>query len=148
MDTDDKYIVFRLNTQLFAVSIEQISSIEKLQPITTLPKTKEYVKGVINYRGVTTPIFDLKKRLNMVEAEITKDNRLLIAHFDGLQVGLLVDSATEVINIEKSNIQPVPEIIGEVKDTFISGIAKLDDRFVTLLALEEILQIKEEIIVI
>lgn len=148
MDTDDKYIVFRLNTQLFAVSIEQISSIEKLQPITKLPKTKDYVKGVINYRGVTTPILDLKKRLNIAETEITKDNRLLIAHYDDLQVGLLVDSATEVIDIEKSDIQPVPEIIGEVKDTFISGIAKLDDRFVTLLALEEILQIKEEIIVI
>lgn len=148
MDTQAKYIVFRLNSQTFAVNIKQISSIERYQPITKLPKTEEYIRGVINYRGETTPILDLKKRLNMADSEITKENRLLIAQFDNVQVGLLVDSATEVIDIANSNIHPVPEMIGQVTDTFISGIAKLEKRFLTLLDLEQILQVTEEVEVI
>ena len=143
MEKSSKYIVFQLNDQAFGVNVKQISSIERLQNITKLPRTRTFIKGIINHRGETTPVIDLKARLDMDEKQTTEDNRFLIVQMDNMQVGLLVDAATEVIDIHSTIIKPAPEIIGEEKETFIEGIAKFENRVLTLLDLQQILDFNE-----
>lgn len=143
MEKSSKYIVFQLNDQAFGVNVKQISSIERLQNITKLPRTRTFIKGIINHRGETTPVIDLKARLDMDEKQTTEDNRFLIVQMDNMQVGLLVDAATEVIDIHSTIIKPAPEIIVEEKETFIEGIAKFENRVLTLLDLQQILDFNE-----
>lgn len=143
MDKSSKYIVFLLNDQAFGVKVKQISSIERLQNITKLPRTQDFIKGIINHRGETTPVIDLKARLDKAKKQTNKDNRFLIVQMDNMQIGLLVDAATEVIDIPSTVIKPAPEIIGEEKETFIEGIAKFENRVLTLLDLQQILDFNE-----
>lgn len=139
MEELTKYIVFKLNDQDFAVNVQQISSIEHPQTITKLPNSLYFIKGIINHRGEAIPVVDLKARLNMSDNQPTRDNRFLIVQMGHKHISLLVDSATEVFDIHSSLIVPAPEITGQEQETFIYGIAKLEERLITLLDLEQIL---------
>ncbi|MHA6250900.1 chemotaxis protein CheW [Oceanobacillus sp. CAU 1775] len=138
-----KYITFKLNDQFFGIKINFIRSIERLRTITPLPKTHNYIKGIINQRDQLTPIIDLKKRLNMAESEASEHNRFLIVQNEDIQVGLLVDAATEVIDISASVIQAAPEIISNDSESYIYGIAKLEDYLLTLIDIEQLLDFKK-----
>lgn len=143
MEEITKFIVVKLKEQSYGVDVQQVLSIERLQKITVVPRTSEFIKGVIQIRGEMTPIIDLKERLLIGETEPTDDNRILIIHIDDVQVGLIVDVATEVIDIDTEVIEPAPRIIGGVQDTFLKGVAKLDKELLILLDIERILDLNE-----
>lgn len=107
-----KFIVLKLKEQSYGVNVQQILSIERLIEITEVPRSSPFIKGVINLRGETTPVIDLKERLQIDGAEQTDDTRILIVKLDDVQVGLIVDSATEVIDIDPAIIEPAPKKIG------------------------------------
>ncbi|WP_085991329.1 chemotaxis protein CheW [Oceanobacillus senegalensis] len=137
------YIIFKLADQSFGVEVNQVISIEHLQEITEIPRTSHFIKGITYIRDETTPILDLKERLLMKEIESTKDTRILVVHINNLQIGLIVDAASEVKDIDVAFINPAPSIIGGVDDTFVQGIAKLDEGLLTLLDLETIIDSSE-----
>lgn len=138
-----KYIVVKLKEQSYGVSVQQVLSIERLQEITAVPRSSAFIKGVINLRGETTPVIDLKERLEIGGTDPTDDSRVLVVEMDGVQIGLIVDSATEVIDIDPLVIEQPPEIIGGVHDVYLNGVAKLEKRLLILLNLERILDLKE-----
>lgn len=138
-----KFIVLKLKEQSYGVNVQQILSIERLIEITEVPRSSTFIKGVINLRGETTPVIDLKERLQIDGAEQTDDTRILIVKLDDVQVGLIVDSATEVIDIDPAIIEPAPKIIGGVHEIYLKGVAKLDDRLLVILDLERILDLSE-----
>lgn len=140
MEYVSKYIVFKLKDEEYGVNVEQIRSIERLQEITTVPHASDFIKGVINLRGEITPIIDLKERLNMGETDYTDQTRILIVIMNHIQVGLVVDAATDVIDIEDSVIDTVSKIFSH---EYLKGIAKLDDRLLILLNLDNILNPEE-----
>ncbi|GGA62887.1 chemotaxis protein CheW [Ornithinibacillus halotolerans] len=137
--SEKKVIVFQLKDEEFAVSVQQIGSIERIQPITRVPNTPEFVKGVINLRGVVTPIIDLRSRLGIEETEYSDSTRIIIVFLDEMEVGLIVDAANDVIDIPTSSIEPTPEVIGAVNEDYIEGVAKLENRLLILLDLRKIL---------
>ncbi|GAB3068773.1 chemotaxis protein CheW [Virgibacillus ainsalahensis] len=143
MEEIKKFIVLKLKEQSYGVDVQQVLSIERMQEITKVPRTSEFIKGLIQLRGEMTPIIDLKERLRMEETKRTKDNRILIVHIDGVQVGLIVDSATEVIDIDTKVIEPAPKIIGGVHESFLNGVAKLEKDLLIILDLEQILNFDE-----
>lgn len=143
MDEISKVIVFDLKGQQYGVDIKQIRSIEKLQNITTVPNTSKFIKGVINLRGEVIAIIDLRERLHIDVADITEETRVLIVNMDEVQVGLIVDAATEVLDIDPATIDPAPKVVGDVDITFVNGVAKLDERLLILLDLERVLNFKE-----
>lgn len=143
MSETAKYIIFKLREQSFAVDIHQVISIERLQKLTEVPRTSKFIKGVTQIRDVTTPIIDLKERLYMPESEVTDDFRILVIQFNEMQIGLIIDAAEEVKDIANSAIQPAPPIIGGVKQTFVKGIAKLEEELLIILELETILNAEE-----
>ena len=107
--------------------------------ITRVPKTAKYVKGVINLRGVVTPIVDLRERFELPISEHEETTRIIIISLEDMEVGFVVDSANDVIDIPASAIEPQPEVVGSLEEEFISGVAKVEKRLLILLHLEKVL---------
>lgn len=145
MEDINKYIILKLNEQSYGVHVQQVLSIERLQAITTVPRSSAFIKGVINLSGKTTPIIDLKERLYIGKSKPSEDSRVLVVQLelDDVQVGLIVDSATEVIDIDATAIETAPKLIGGVHDIFLKGVAKLGEELLILLDLERILDLNE-----
>jgi len=139
MDTEMKVIVFQLNHEEYGVDIMQVRSIEKMLPITRVPRAPGFVKGVINLRGVVTPVVDLRKRFSFSELEETEETRIIIVHVDGTEVGLIVDGASDVIDINEEQIEPPSDLVGGVKAEYLQGVANLEDRLLIMLNLKKVL---------
>ncbi len=141
--TDEKIIVFQLKDEEFGVPVQQVGSIERMQHITRVPSTPEFVQGVMNLRGVVTPIIDLRTRFDLESKENDESTRIIIVHFNDMEVGLIVDSANDVIDIPKDAIEPPPEVVGTVEAEYIQGVAKLEKRLLILLDLQKVLSSQE-----
>ncbi len=137
---DLKVIVFQLQDEEYGIPVQQVRSIEKVQHITRVPRTAPYIKGVINLRGVVTPIIDLRKRFGLQELEITENTRIIIVSKDDIEVGFIVDAANDVIDIHSDIIEPAPEVVGSVEVEYIQGVAKLDKRLIVMIDLDEVLE--------
>jgi purine-binding chemotaxis protein CheW len=140
---EKKVIVFQLEEEEYAVSVQQVGSIERIQPITRVPQTEAFVKGVINLRGVITPVIDIRVRFGLEEKEYTESSRIIIVYLDNMEVGLITDSANDVIDIPVDAIEPPPEVIGSIDTDYIEGVAKVDDRLLILLDLQKVLTPEE-----
>ncbi|MGE5704404.1 MAG: chemotaxis protein CheW [Clostridia bacterium] len=138
-----KVIVFRLKDEEYGVEVSQVKSIEKLEHITRVPRTPKFVKGVINLRGVVTPIIDLRSRFALEEATYSESTRIIIVAVGELEVGLIVDAANDVIDIPVSSIEPPPEVVGGVEAAYLRGVAKLEKRLLILLNLDKVLNTEE-----
>lgn len=138
-----KYIVVKLNEQPYGVHVQQVLSIERLQEVTAVPRSSQFIKGVVNLRGQTTPIIDLKERLHIGRAETRTDSRILIVTTGDVQIGLIVDAATAVVDIDPAFIEQPPKIIGGVHEIYLKGVAKTTNNLLILLDLERILDLDE-----
>lgn len=138
-----KVIVFRLNDEEYGVEVSQVRSIEKMQNITRVPRTPEFVKGVINLRGIVTPIVNLKTRFNLGEEQYTDATRIIIVAVEDMEVGLIVDAANDVIDIPVNTIEQPPAVVGGIKATYLRGVAKLHDRLLIMLNLDKVLSPEE-----
>ncbi|WP_174881319.1 chemotaxis protein CheW, partial [Metabacillus niabensis] len=90
---DLKVIVFQLQEEEYGIPVQQVQSIEKVEHITRVPRTAPYIKGVINLRGVVTPVIDLRKRFGLEEIENSESSRMIIVSKDDIDVGFIVDAA-------------------------------------------------------
>lgn len=134
-----KVVVFQLADKEYVIPVSQVQGIEKLIHITRVPKTPSFVKGVINLRGVVTPIIDLKSRFGLGESNLNDSSRIIIISLDDMNVGVIVDSANDVLDISKDSIEPQPEVVGGLEQDFIAGVTKIDKRLLILLHLDLVL---------
>jgi purine-binding chemotaxis protein CheW len=141
---DVKVIVFQLQDEEYGIPVQQVRSIEKFQHITRVPRTAAYIKGVINLRGVVTPIIDLRKRFGLEELPYTESTRMIIVSMNDMEVGFIVDAANDVIDIHQDIIEPALEVVDSVKVEYIQGVAKLDKRLIVMIDLEEVLKVENE----
>ncbi|WP_211745925.1 chemotaxis protein CheW [Paenibacillus sp. Marseille-Q4541] len=148
MAEDMKVIVFKLGTEEYGIEVERVQTIERMLPVTRVPKTYSFVKGVVNLRGVVIPVIDLRGRFSLPESEYTDQTRIIIVSVSDMQVGFIVDSANDVVDINESNIENPPEIVGGIKAKYLRGVAKLgEERLLIMLNLHEVLN-KSEIIML
>lgn len=134
--TDNRqYITFVANGQEFASSIMAIREIRGWSDTTPLPHGPDYVRGVINLRGLVLPVVDLKARLGLGVTEATPKHVIIVISSGTRQTGLLVDAVSDIIALGDADIQPPPDITGNAAETFIDGIAVRDGRMVTLLGI-------------
>lgn len=146
MGEELKVIVFKLGSEEYGIEVEKVQTIERLMPITRVPKTYAFIKGVVNLRGVVIPVIDLRGRFGLPEAEYTDQTRIIIVSVNDMQVGFIVDSASDVIDLNSDSIDTPPEVVGGVKAKYLRGVAKIDDeRLLVMLNLSEVLN-KSEII--
>lgn len=138
-----KFIVFQLGDESYGVPVDQVLSIERLETITRVPGTPSFIKGVINLRGVITPIIDLRKRFGFEKISDTESTRIVIVKVEELEVGLIVDAANDVVDIAKDQIESTPEIVNRVKAEYVEGVAKMDKRLLVMLNLTKVLNASE-----
>ncbi|AKG35205.1 chemotaxis protein CheW [Paenibacillus durus] len=146
MAEDIKVIVFKLATEEYGIEVDKVQTIERLMPITRVPKTYNFIKGVINLRGVVIPVIDLRGRFGLDEAEHTDQTRIIIVVVNEMEVGFVVDSANDVIDLNRESIDTPPEVVGGIKAKYLDGVAKIgEERLLIMLNLSEVLN-KSEIV--
>jgi purine-binding chemotaxis protein CheW len=143
MERDIQVVGFRIGTETFGLPIGQVREIVRVPDITSVPNSPEHVEGVINLRGKIVPVVDLRKRFK--EKNITSDrkNRVVVAEVDERLVGLLVNSATEVMRIPPSEIEAPNDLFQDSSVDYVTGVAKLKGRLVILLDLVKVLKLRE-----
>ncbi|HEY8528858.1 MAG TPA: chemotaxis protein CheW [Paenibacillaceae bacterium] len=146
MAEEFKAIVFKLADESYGIEVDKVRTIERMSPVTRVPKTPPFVKGVINLRGNVVPVIDLRGRFGLPEVEPDANTRIVIVNVADMEVGFIVDSANDVIDLTEDMIEDPPEIVGGVKAKYLRGVAKLEDgRLLVLLNLSEVLN-KSEIV--
>ena len=140
---EHQLVVFELGKEHYGVDISAVEAIIKMQPITVVPHTPHFVEGVTNLRGSVLPVIDLRKRFNIAQDEISKNSRIVVIVLGKTKVGMIVDAVSEVLQIQEESIEPTPSMITSVDTTFITGIAKIDDKLVILLDLSKVLSLQE-----
>ncbi|TBL72659.1 chemotaxis protein CheW [Paenibacillus thalictri] len=134
----EQYIEVGIDNEKYVVKIQDIHEIIKLQDITKIPISKNYVKGVINLRGSIVPVICLRSRFRMAEAAYTKATRIVVIHYADEMVGMIVDQVNRVVAI--SEIQPPLDVVGGQDGSCIIGFGKTDNGLVCLLNLEQVLR--------
>ncbi|WP_096198902.1 chemotaxis protein CheW [Bacillus sp. FJAT-45350] len=137
---DLKVIVFQLKDEEYAIEVEYVQSIERMQPVTRIPRTYPFITGVMNLRGVITPIINLRKRFGIEEKAFDDATRILVVSKEDIEIGFIVDGANDVIDIPADKIEPTPEVVGGVEAEYLRGVVKLDKRLFTLLNLEKVIR--------
>ncbi|MGI6226803.1 MAG: chemotaxis protein CheW [Peptococcales bacterium] len=136
--TEQQAVVFKLKNVEYGIDILQVNEIVKLQDITKLPNTPEYIDGVINLRGTVIPIIDLQVKFNLGRSERKEDTRIIVVKVREKILGIVVDEVAEVVRISNEQIENTLNITSQISDNYIQGVAKLENRLIILLNLEQI----------
>lgn len=137
----DLHIVgFRVGSETFGVSIQTVHEIVRVMEVTAVPDAPVYIEGVINLRGKIIPVVDLRKRFGEKTITTSKKNRILVAEIGSKMVGLVVDSASEVLKIPPSDVDPPPNVFEEGELNYVTGVGKLGNRLIILVDLTKIMQ--------
>ena len=139
MEMKGKYLAFYTDGQLFGISIASVVQIVGMQPITEIPDVPHYVKGIINLRGNVIPVIDIRLRFRKEEAEYDERTCIIIAQIQDDMVGFIVDMVDAVTNIDDSEISTPPNLSSGYSDSYVNGIAKVDNRIILLLDVPSIL---------
>ena len=132
-----QYITFIANGQEFAANIMAIREIRGWTDTTALPHVPHYVRGVINLRGNVLPVVDLKARLGLGMTDATSKHVIIVIADGSRTTGILVEAVSDIITLSASDVQPPPDVM-QSDDQYIEGIAVLDGRMVTLLAISHL----------
>lgn len=135
--TEKQVVVFRLASVLYGLDIECVREIIRVQDIFKLPGAPVFVEGVINLRGKVVPVVDLRKKLNIEEAEQTNESRIVIVDITKGQIGIIVDAVNEVLLIPGSLIEPSSFFTGDGGSDYINGVATIGDKLIILIDLSE-----------
>ena len=133
-----QYITFIANGQEFAANIMAIREIRGWTDTTALPHVPDYVRGVINLRGMVLPVVDLKARLGLGMTDATPKHVIIVVAEGSRTTGILVDAVSDIITLSGAEVQPPPDVMATDSDQHIEGIAVLDGRMVTLLAISHL----------
>ncbi|MEW5785269.1 MAG: chemotaxis protein CheW [Bacillota bacterium] len=142
---ETQLVVFSLEKEEFACKINDVREVLKMVRVTPLPRSLEFVEGVINLRGEVIPVIDLRKRFGLPAAERTAGSRIIIVEVGTTMIGLIVDSVTEVIRLPDKQIQVTPEHVAGTRTYLILGVGKINERLLIILNLEHILTSEEQI---
>ncbi len=130
-------MVFRLAEESFGVDIFRVNEIISVPEVTTVAKSDNYVRGIVNLRGQTIPIVDLSEKLNVGHSGPTEEARIIVVESADGPVGMIVDAVTEVVTFQRDEIDEPPGFVTAGKADFVKGVALRQDRLVTILDLDK-----------
>lgn len=140
MEKELQVVGFRIGRETFGLPISIVREIVRVPEITSVPNSPDYIEGVINLRGRIIPVVDLRKRFGEPVNEPSKKHRIVVVEIESRRIGLLVNSASEVLKIPPSEIEAPHNVFQEGELDYITGVGKLRGRLVILLDLSRILQ--------
>jgi purine-binding chemotaxis protein CheW len=140
---EGKYLTFALGKEEYGIGILKVKEITGMMPVTPVPRTPDYVKGVINLRGKVIPVVDLRLKFGMEEIGYTERTCIIVVEMAGLSsailMGIVVDSVSEVLNIRGGEIEETPAFGAKLDTGYILGLAKMKGRVKILLDIEKVL---------
>ena len=143
----NSYLTFKLGEEEFAAHVGKVLNILEMTKITEVPKSPDYMKGVINLRGSVLPVIDTRIKFGMTPTEYTPNTCIVVMDIDmdgdSIHVGALVDSVQAVLEIEDTQILPPPSIGHKYRSEFIEGVANINDSFIMILNLDEVFSSEE-----
>ena len=132
---ENQYVIFKLDNEEYGIDIMNVQEIIRPPKVTSLPCAPPHVLGIINLRGVIIPIIDLKQRLGLESSEDTDETRVIVVKVENHPYGIIVNSVQEVLRLNSEQIERGDNVYHKIDQSFISGIARLEDRLVILLKL-------------
>jgi purine-binding chemotaxis protein CheW len=142
-----QYLTFKLDQELFAVDIAKVREVLEFTSMTKVPRTPDFMRGVINLRGNVVPVVDMRLKLGLSMTEKTVDTCVVISEVavdgESTVLGALVDSVQEVIDLDASNVAPPPHMGSRVDTAVIRGMGKRDDQFIMILDLDRVFTAEE-----
>jgi purine-binding chemotaxis protein CheW len=143
---EQQLVVFGLGKEEFGIDISRVREIVRLQNITTIPQSMDFVEGIVNLRGQIVPIVDLGKRFLVVERDEEKeaDRKIIVVHMEGQNIGILVDGVSEILRVSDESVEPTPPMVTSgMSAEFIRGVAKVKERLIIVLDLDRIFSSEE-----
>ena len=133
---EQQTVVFRLAGESYGIEIFRVNEIIRLREITPVPRTSQHVRGLVNLRGKTIPVIDLRSRFSLPASEETDSSRIIVVDSDSGQIGVVVDAVTEVMTLQGDQIDDTPALVSDPSNQFVKGVAKSNDKLITLLDLD------------
>jgi len=140
MEKDYQVVGFRIGNETYGVRIGSVREIVRVPEITIVPNAPEAIEGVINLRGKIIPVMDLRKRFGSAGLQADKKNRILVVELENRLLGLIVSSASEVLKIPPSEIEPPGTVFAEGESSYVTGVGKLKGRLIILLDIARLLR--------
>jgi len=142
-----KYLTFTLDEEEYGIGILKVKEIIGMMDITSVPRTPQFIKGVINLRGKVIPIIDLRLKFEMGEIPYTDRTCIIVVEVDSekgtILIGIVVDAVSEVLNIQEGEIEETPEFGTQLNTDYILGMAKTEGGVKILLNIDRVLSIEE-----
>ncbi len=142
-----QYLTFKLGEEVFAMDVSHVREILEFNTITKVPKTPDYMRGVINLRGSVVPVLDMRLKFGMSETVKTVNTCVVVVEVviqeKTIVIGALVDSVQEVFELDPEQIEPPPKIGMQIKTDFIKGMGKRDDHFIIILDIDRLFSSEE-----
>jgi purine-binding chemotaxis protein CheW len=138
-----KFLTFFLAGEEYGLEILKVHEIIGMLPITRVPRTPEYIRGVINLRGKVIPIMDLRRKFGMPREVDAQETCMIVVQIQGVQLGIVVDRVSEVANVVAADIEPPPSFGADVPTDFLLGLGKAQGRVRLLLDIDRVLSSQE-----
>ncbi len=142
-----QYLTFKLEEEVYAVDVAKVREILDFPPITKVPRTPEFMRGVINLRGSVVPVVDMRLKFGMSRTEKSVNTCIVVVEVmlenERTVIGALADSVQEVIELEPSQIEPPPKIGSRLRVEFLKGMGKIGDRFLMILDIDKVFSSEE-----
>jgi purine-binding chemotaxis protein CheW len=139
-----EYINFAIDDDQYGVDIMSVREIKEWSKVTHLPRQPDYVRGVLNLRGIVVPIIDLRRRFGQGMTECTPTHIIIIVQIEERQVGLLADKVLDIVAFEREQVQPVPNVARSSRARFLSGLATVEGGMIALIDLDRLLALDGE----
>ncbi|HEY9069618.1 MAG TPA: chemotaxis protein CheW [Candidatus Ozemobacteraceae bacterium] len=140
--TSIQYLTFKLGEEIYAVDVAKVREILDFSPITKVPRTPDYMRGVINLRGSVVPVVDMRLKFGMPKTEKSVNTCIVVVEVmlenESTIIGALADSVQEVIELEPGQIEPPPKIGSRLKVEFLKGMGKIGDHFLMILDIDKV----------
>ena len=132
-------LTFRLGSEAYGINILKVQEIRGCDPVTPIAGTPDFIRGVIDLRGVIVPIVDMRIKFALREAQYDAFTVVIILNVARRVIGIVVDAVSDVVTFTAEQIRPVPEFSAQLDTQFIMGLARLEDQMVILLDIEHLL---------
>jgi purine-binding chemotaxis protein CheW len=142
-----QFLTFKLGDEVFALDISKVREVLDFTTVTKVPRTPEFMRGIINLRGSVVPVIDLRLKFGMTRTENSVNTCIIIAEVtvdgDTAVLGALADSVQEVLDLDAEHIAPPPKIGTKLRTEFIEGMGKRDDQFIIILDIDKVFSADE-----
>lgn len=142
-----EYLVFALDSEFYGLDILKVQEIRGYGTVTKIAHTPDFIKGVINLRGLIVPIVDLRIKFNVGDVKYDELTVVIVLNIGGRIIGMVVDGVSDVVSIELGQIGAVPDIVASIDTKYITGLATVEEQMLILIDIEQLINSQEMFLV-